>query len=170
MATAPKKTSIPRKTTRKTTRKTAPKTAPKTAARKVSTPKPKVAMAKTRPATAAKAPVATPVAATVVAAARPAVGTPTLKRNELYERVVQECGLKRREVKMVSDALLLVLGKALANGEDLQLPPLGKVKVNREKLTGKNRILICKIRQNLEPKPGTTPSVIPAVNSATAAE
>ena len=48
----------------------------------------------------------------------------------------------------VVEAMLAVLGEALADGRTLNLQPLGKVKINRMKQVAKDRVIICKIRQS----------------------
>lgn len=78
----------------------------------------------------------------------PAIQGPMLKKQELINKVVQEVDLKKKDAKPVVEALLSVLGEALAEGRELNLPPLGRLKLNRTKETPNARILICKIRQN----------------------
>lgn len=122
------------KTTRKTT-----KTAAKTA-----TGAPKVA---TKPVTTAKA-VATPSApkATIVETIKPIVGEAPIKKPELIERVMAETGMKKKDVKPVVEAMLAVLGRALTKGEDLTVPPLGKLMVKRTKEAANATIVTVKLR------------------------
>ena len=58
-----------------------------------------------------------------------------LKKKEFFERVVERSGVRKGEAKTAVEAALAVLGEALAKGEEVNLPPLGKIKVNREKAT-----------------------------------
>ena len=58
-----------------------------------------------------------------------------LKKKEFFERVVDRSGVRKGEAKTAIEAALAVLGEALANGEELNLPPLGKIKVARQKST-----------------------------------
>ena len=74
-----------------------------------------------------------------------------LKKN-LVERVVAATGLKRNVVKTVVEAVLTELGSALARGEALNLPPLGKLSVNRRKEVANADVLILKLRRL---RPGT---------------
>jgi hypothetical protein len=70
-----------------------------------------------------------------------------LKKQEFIERVVKLSGAKKRDVKLVLEAAFSVLGDALSAGEEPNLPPLGKFKVNRQKTEGSTEILILKLRR-----------------------
>ncbi len=70
-----------------------------------------------------------------------------LKKQELVERVVKASGAKKKDVKLILEAALGVLGDALSAGEELNLPPLGKVKVNKQREEGKAEVLILKLRR-----------------------
>jgi len=72
---------------------------------------------------------------------------PMVRRKELVERVVASSGLKPNQVKSVLDALFSEMGKALSNGEGLNLHPLGKITVNRKKELEDREVLVCKIRR-----------------------
>ncbi|MFU8865568.1 MAG: HU family DNA-binding protein [Rhodobacterales bacterium] len=79
----------------------------------------------------------------------PVVTGPELKKRELLERVVTRSGVKKRDAKLVVEAMLAVMGEALAEGEELNLPPFGKLKINRVKESPNGRILNCKLRQGV---------------------
>lgn len=70
-----------------------------------------------------------------------------LKKQELVERIVKASGAKKKDVKLIIEATLGVLGDALSAGEELNLPPLGKMKVNRQRDEGNAEILILKLRR-----------------------
>ena len=70
-----------------------------------------------------------------------------LKKQELVERIVKASGAKKKDVKLIMEAALGVLGDALSAGEELNLPPLGKMKVNRQREEGNTEILILKLRR-----------------------
>lgn len=70
-----------------------------------------------------------------------------LKKQELIDKVVEASGIKKKDAKPVVDALLDILGAALAEGRELNLSPLGKIKQNRVRETANARIIIAKIRQ-----------------------
>ena len=70
-----------------------------------------------------------------------------MKKQELIDKVVAASGIKKKDAKPVLDAMLDILGTALAEGRELNLPPLGKIKQNRVRETANARIIIAKIRQ-----------------------
>ena len=51
----------------------------------------------------------------------------------------------RGELRSGASATLAALAKALVTGQDVTLPPLGKLKVVREKPTRKGRILTVRV-------------------------
>jgi len=57
---------------------------------------------------------------------------PGLKIKDLVARVVEATGGKRKEVKEVVEATLAAIGEALARGEDLNLPGIGRARVTRK--------------------------------------
>ena len=68
-------------------------------------------------------------------------------KKTLVEAVVTASGLKRNVVKPVIEAVLGELGNALARGEALNLPPLGKISVNRSKEVANADVMILKLRR-----------------------
>lgn len=111
-------------------------------ATKLSDAKPAAPKAAKKPASPAKikpAPEVTPVTEaplteTPAAAAlevKPAAQV--LKIKELVERVAQVSGAKKKDLKEIVEAVLGELGSALSTGKELNLPPLGKARVNRQK-------------------------------------
>ncbi len=71
-----------------------------------------------------------------------------VKKKELIDMVVSRSGIKKKDAKPVVEAMMAVLGDALAEGRMLNLQPLGKIKVNRTKEMSGSRVLRCQIRQN----------------------
>ncbi len=72
---------------------------------------------------------------------------PTLKKKELVERVAEVAGVKKKIAKSVVEATLVELGAALSRGEELNLPPFGKVRVNRQRDAGGGEVLILRLRR-----------------------
>jgi hypothetical protein len=112
---------------------------------------------KTRPKTTAKASsTATPPKPDAAQSITPVVVTenvaadagPELKKQELLDKIVTRSEVKKKFAKPVVEAMLEVLGEALAEGRELNLQPLGKGKLNRTKETPNARIIIAKIRQS----------------------
>lgn len=144
------KTASPRKTTAKSMAK--PKTARKPAPRKV---------------TAALSEIVTPVVdapqqiaaepVTLATGAQDALADagPELKKQELIDKVLGKGDIKKKYAKPVVEAVLEVLGEALAEGRELNLPPMGKIKINRVRDVANAKIIVAKIRQS---KPGAASS------------
>lgn len=86
---------------------------------------------------------------TTKSAAKPAAvePRPVLKKRDLIERVVTDTGLKRREVKAVTEAVLHAMGEAVGQGDGLVLEPFGKLRVARATDNGASRVLTCKLRR-----------------------
>lgn len=70
-----------------------------------------------------------------------------LRKNPLYDLVAERSGAKRRDVKPIVDAMLEVLGENLAAGRGMNLPPLGRVRINRTEDKTGGRVIVCKVKQ-----------------------
>ncbi|MFX0544580.1 HU family DNA-binding protein [Roseovarius sp. S1116L3] len=94
-----------------------------------------------------------------------------LKKQELMAQVVARSEVAKKHAKPVIEAMLDVLGEALAEGRDLNLQPMGKIKRKRMNETDTARIVVANIRQKKSsgesegrgapPLPGSTPGSIP---------
>ena len=93
---------------------------------------------------AKSAPKAEPV---VVSETAPVVSAPDLKKVELIDAVVERSGVKKRYAKPAVEAALAILGEALAEGQGLNLRPLGKAKVQRSKEVANAKVLTIRVRQ-----------------------
>ncbi|WP_081625834.1 HU family DNA-binding protein [Yoonia vestfoldensis] len=70
-----------------------------------------------------------------------------LKKPDLLDQVVARSLLKKRDVKPALDAALALIGEALARGDELILPPLGKIRVVKTKDIGDGaQLLTLKLR------------------------
>lgn len=105
-------------------------------------------------APAAKAPARRPPAKAAAPAAKPARPERTLKLRDLLEIVAKTSGTKKKAARAVVEATLAALGDALAEGAELNLPPLGKARVNRQRDTAGGEILVIRLRR---PTPGDKP-------------
>ena len=119
--------------------RTTPKATTKAAPKKADS---KAAVAKS---TTAKVAAVAPKA-TIVETVTPTVSALPIKKPELIERVMAETGMKKKDVKPVVEAMLTVLGRTLANGEELTVPPLGKVMIKRMKDVANAKIMTLKVR------------------------
>ncbi len=81
----------------------------------------------------------------------------TLRKKEFVERVTTLSGRKKQDVREITEAVLAVLGEALSKGEELNLPPLGKIKVNRQRDLTSGEMMIVKLRRAGEKETGTPP-------------
>lgn len=82
------------------------------------------------------------------AAPRAEATMPELKKQELLAKVVKQSGIRKRDAKPVVEAMLDVLGQAVAEGRDLDLQPFGKLMQNRSNEKSNARVIFAKIRQS----------------------
>lgn len=85
----------------------------------------------------------------IVDGPQPVVSGPVMRKKELIDLVVERSGIKKKDAKPVVEAMLAVLGEALADHRELNIQPLGKVKVRRAKQMHNGRVLVTKIRQSM---------------------
>ncbi len=62
-----------------------------------------------------------------------ASGGTAMRKKELVDAVVARSGIKKRDAKPAVEAALAILGETLIAGRALNLPPLGKMKVQNSK-------------------------------------
>lgn len=136
MATSTKKRSSTAKTT---TRKT-----PTSASIKADP------VTKAKPSTAAIAEPSPEVTTPEVVVIEPNVVAADLpmRKKELIDLVVERSGIKKKDAKPVVEAMLAVLGETIGGGRELNLQPLGKLRINRSVERSNGRIIICKLRQS----------------------
>lgn len=84
----------------------------------------------------------------VIKAAQPVVAGAMMRKKELIDAVVERSGSKKKDAKPVIEAMLAVLGDAVAEGRELNLQPFGKLKVNRSKDISNGKVMICKLRRS----------------------
>lgn len=77
-------------------------------------------------------------------------GAAVLRKKDFLERVTLATGGKKNQVREVAEAVLEVLGAALARGEALNLPPFGKAKLARRKQAAGGEVLTVKLRRAAE--------------------
>jgi len=110
--------------------------------------KPTSAMAKP-PVKPAQEPASKPVVSPkLVSMSDPVVGQVDLKKKELIDLVVERSNIKKKDAKPVVEAMLAVLGETIASGRELNLQPLGKLRINRSTDKGNGQVIICKLRQS----------------------
>jgi nucleoid DNA-binding protein len=77
-----------------------------------------------------------------------------VKVKDLIERVVSTSDQNKREVRVIVEATLLELGKALEAGESLNLPPLGKLRIANQRRDDQGVAMTLKLRRGSENKQG----------------
>lgn len=78
----------------------------------------------------------------------PADQAPVLRKKELVDLVAETAALAKKDAKAAVEAVLQILGEALAGGKDVNLPPLGKARVSRQKDHAAGATLTIKLRRN----------------------
>ena len=103
-----------------------------------------VAPAKDASPKAAKAEAPRP---TIVGAATPVVAGHQVKKPEFLERALARTDIKRRDAKPAIEAALAELSKILLDGDEVNIPPMGKIKVVKSKDVGEGaKVLTLKLR------------------------
>lgn len=73
-----------------------------------------------------------------------------LRLRDLVRAAVDTHDMRRSDAKAAIEAALATLGEALAEGRDVNLPGLGKIKIKRSKLRNKQRVSELRLRQKLD--------------------
>jgi len=70
-----------------------------------------------------------------------------VRLKDLVERVSAETGEKKQIVRPVVAATLAAIEAALATGEELNIPPLGRLRIQRSKDTPRGRSMMLRLKQ-----------------------
>lgn len=127
-----------------TTKTSSKSTSTKSASKSQAASPTAAAVSKVDTSGAPKAATATP---SVVETLSPVVVSNELRKKELFDLVVDRSGMKKKDVKPVVEAMLAVLGDAFAEQREMDLQPLGKLRVQRGKELPDGRALVLKLRQ-----------------------
>lgn len=73
-----------------------------------------------------------------------------LKKKDFLDRVVARAGIRKSDAKAGAEATLAALAAALAEGQEIVLPPLGKIKVVREKAAKSGRKFVLRLAMPAE--------------------
>lgn len=128
----------------------------KTTTRKSTSAKTAAAKSTTDTAPAEASPVPMPEPTVVTTQSTPVVTEADMKKPELVDMVVERTGLKKKDVKPAIEAALAILGETISRGRELNMQPLGKLRINRTQEKSNGRIIVCKLRQPKES--GATPT------------
>jgi nucleoid DNA-binding protein len=80
----------------------------------------------------------------------PAKVVAQMKVKDLIERVATATDLNRKDVRVIVDAVLTELGKALEANESLNLPPFGRVRIANQKSDASGQMMTLKLRRGGE--------------------
>jgi len=81
----------------------------------------------------------------VGAEAAPAQGRVTLRKKDFIDLTIARAGIRKADARTAVEATLVTLAQALAAGQDVVLPPLGKLRVIREKPSKQGRTLMVRL-------------------------
>jgi hypothetical protein len=84
-----------------------------------------------------------------------------LRKKDFVDQTASRAGIKKADAKSAVDAALAVLSEALAAGNEVVIPPLGKLKVMREKDSGKAKVLILRLQIMAETDEEKTSGKVP---------
>jgi nucleoid DNA-binding protein len=148
-ATAPKPATKP---AAKTAAKPAAKSSAKSATKPVAKPAPKATI---KAASSSKATAISSVTGPSSGGGKTdkavSVDSPMLRSRDLVARVAEATGAKVKDVRQAVEATLAELGKALDQGQTLQLPPLGKLSVAPRKGADDMSPIKLKLRRSSDP-------------------
>lgn len=80
-----------------------------------------------------------------------------LRMRDVLERVVDRSGMRKGEARTAIETTLAVVAEAIENGEDLDLPGLGKLKLQRERETPRGKAYVLKLIRNAPAAAGNQP-------------
>ncbi|WP_299424481.1 HU family DNA-binding protein [uncultured Shimia sp.] len=74
-------------------------------------------------------------------------GQDLMRKKELIEAAVARAGVKKRDAKPAIEAALAILGETLTSGRGLNMPGLGKVKVQNSKDLDEVKVVNLRLRR-----------------------
>ena len=103
------------------------------------TAKPTAAKAKTAPKAAAKPDPKPELAVTPDA--------PVMRTKDLVEAIAPNVSVKRKDLRPLMEAVFKAMGDALAEGKSLNIPPLGKILVKKERKGENADTIVLRLRR-----------------------
>jgi DNA-binding protein HU-alpha len=92
-----------------------------------------------------------------VVAGRAARSGVQVKKKDFVEKVAAASGVKKGDVRSVVDAALAILAERVLAGDEVNLPPLGKMRMMREKDNGKVRVAMLRLQVAAEGEGASDP-------------
>jgi hypothetical protein len=80
-----------------------------------------------------------------------------LKKKDFVDRVAEKSGVKKADARSVVDTALTILSEALAAGDEVALPPLGRVRKMVTKDNGKIRAMTLRVQAISDGDTGNEP-------------
>lgn len=80
-----------------------------------------------------------------------------VKKKDLVDSIVTRSGIKKPDVRATLDATLAIIAERLMAGDELVLPPLGRVRLLKERQTPKARIATLRLQQSSDADTATDP-------------
>ncbi|MCA0043621.1 HU family DNA-binding protein [Celeribacter litoreus] len=71
-----------------------------------------------------------------------------MNKKDMIAKVAEISGVKRSDAKKAMEATLQILGDTLQEGNGLNVPPLGKMAVNRQKESDGAYVIVAKLRRS----------------------
>lgn len=70
-----------------------------------------------------------------------------LQKRQFLSAVAHRAGMRNAQVKQIVEATLAELGDAIAAGQTLALPPLGRARINRQRDVSGSEVITLRLRR-----------------------
>lgn len=70
-----------------------------------------------------------------------------LQKRQFMNRIAQRTGQRNADIRDIVEATLAELGEAIAAGQTLALPPLGRARINRQKDVSGSEVIVLRLRR-----------------------
>ncbi|WP_230383031.1 HU family DNA-binding protein [Paracoccus shanxieyensis] len=70
-----------------------------------------------------------------------------LQKRQFLARIAQRTGMRNAQIKEIVEATLAELGDAMAAGQTLALPPLGRARINRQRDVSGAEVIVLRLRR-----------------------
>lgn len=70
-----------------------------------------------------------------------------LQKRQFLSRIAHRAGMRNAEVRDIVEATLAELGEAIAAGQTLALPPLGRARINRQRDANGTEVIVLRLRR-----------------------
>jgi len=70
-----------------------------------------------------------------------------LQKRQFLNRIAQRTGQRSADIRDIVEATLAELGDAIAAGQTLALPPLGRARINRQKDISGSEVIVLRLRR-----------------------